>query len=536
MRNFIAILLSAATVLVGCGSPSSVQTQTSSPTAAAPAPFPPGFAGQFPRVPTRDEQLQAAFDQFPLATLRTNSEGRPQFQTLPDMDPVAIDGDNYYGFRFKVPQRTNAEDFVWAMIRPPNLTGWYIVPEKGAMPGFQYYRSMPITNYLNMSGLRPLNQEALILQSLAGTNFTDGQTCLLWWTRTGDSRPESVVFNFATLGPTNLNKVQPMEEALGLVRASNAPSSDLDEKSPLLPDQDAHGPTRDEQLQSAFLQFPPLTLSNDSRGLPAFQTLPPMPPVVINGGDFYGFRFTVPQRTNSEDFVWAMIQPPNLAEWYIVPEKGEMSGFENFRNTSRYSYLNTSALRPNPENLILQSLAGASLTNGQTYLIWWRRTGTPRPESVAFTFATLDPKNRNRLHPMEKALGLVPAPPPPPFRPVLITTLGTDTPPDGTWRIEVSEHALDLSHAAANNGHAWTTTSLGTAGQWTAHPGWFVFIETTSRVWAYDGDRSLLLLAYTSSGANSSSTIYDRHFPCPVPPEVLSRLTDPARNALKPDQ
>lgn len=120
---------------------------------------------------------------------------------------------------------------------------------------------------------------------------------------------------------------------------------------------------------------------------------------------------------------------------------------------------------------------------------------------------------------------------PPPFRPMLITTLGTNTTSDGTWRVTVSEASLDLSRSHAPHGEGWTasgwtTTGFGTASPWTAHAGWFVFIESESRVWAYDGDRLLILKTYTSSGANASSSIYDSRFPGVVPAEVFSRLPE----------
>ena len=120
---------------------------------------------------------------------------------------------------------------------------------------------------------------------------------------------------------------------------------------------------------------------------------------------------------------------------------------------------------------------------------------------------------------------------PPPFCPMLMTTFGTATSSDGTWRIGVSERSLDLSRSASAQGEGWTssgwtTTGFGTASPWTAHAGWFVFIESESRVWAYDGDRLLILETYTSSGRNSSSTLYDSRFPCAVPAEVFSRLPE----------
>jgi hypothetical protein len=118
-----------------------------------------------------------------------------------------------------------------------------------------------------------------------------------------------------------------------------------------------------------------------------------------------------------------------------------------------------------------------------------------------------------------------------PFRPMLMTTFGTNTSSDGTWRIAVSEASLELSrsHSALGEGwtsSGWTTTGFGTASPWTAHAGWFVFIESESRVWAFDGNRLLILKTHASSGRDSSSTIYERRFPCAVPAEVFSRLPE----------
>jgi hypothetical protein len=119
-----------------------------------------------------------------------------------------------------------------------------------------------------------------------------------------------------------------------------------------------------------------------------------------------------------------------------------------------------------------------------------------------------------------------------PFRPMLITTLGTKTSPDGIWRIGVSESSLDLSRSAAYSDgkgttmSGWTTTGFGTAGPWAAHAGWFVYIESDARVWAYDGDRSLILDAEMPSGPNSGGAIYCDRFPCAVPSEVVSRLSE----------
>ncbi len=118
-----------------------------------------------------------------------------------------------------------------------------------------------------------------------------------------------------------------------------------------------------------------------------------------------------------------------------------------------------------------------------------------------------------------------------PFRPMLVTSFGTHTSSDGIWRIAVAESALDFSHfIARTDGKSCAT--VGMQG-WRAREGWLVFIESESRVWAYDGDRNLLLRTLTLKGNESSGTIYSSRFPCAVPPEVFSRLSEPARLALK---
>jgi len=128
------------------------------------------------------------------------------------------------------------------------------------------------------------------------------------------------------------------------------------------------------------------------------------------------------------------------------------------------------------------------------------------------------------------------------FHPMLINTLGTRTTPDGAWRIEVSDTSLDLSRSHAysdgqgSNGSGWTTTRIvaptaETAG-WTPQANWFVFVESQNNVWAYDGDRMLILETITSTGNNSKGATYYSRFPCGVPTEVFSRLSEPTRKAV----
>jgi hypothetical protein len=135
---------------------------------------------------------------------------------------------------------------------------------------------------------------------------------------------------------------------------------------------------------------------------------------------------------------------------------------------------------------------------------------------------------------------------PAPFRPMLITTLGTNTTSDGAWQIVVSDPSLGLSHSAAAHGEGWTgsgwiTTSFpyptGMTGPntgWTAQAGWFVFIESNFRVWAYDGDRLLMLQTYTpSTNGAAMVSYYSPRFPCAVPTDVVSRLSEKAQKVIQ---
>jgi hypothetical protein len=46
------------------------------------------------------------------------------------------------------------------------------------------------------------------------------------------------------------------------------------------------------------------------------------------------------------------------------------------------------------------------LKDGETYLIWWTYDGKAKPVSVVFTYAPLEPKEMNKVQPIEKILGL----------------------------------------------------------------------------------------------------------------------------------
>jgi len=118
---------------------------------------------------------------------------------------------------------------------------------------------------------------------------------------------------------------------------------------------------------------------------------------------------------------------------------------------------------------------------------------------------------------------------------MLMTTFGTNTSAGNVWRIGVTEKTLEFSRSFASSGNGWKTSGWTTTSPegWTAHPGWFVFVESESRAWAFDGDEQLLLQTETTTAKDSSGATYAGHFPCAVPAEVVARLSEPARKTLE---
>jgi hypothetical protein len=122
---------------------------------------------------------------------------------------------------------------------------------------------------------------------------------------------------------------------------------------------------------------------------------------------------------------------------------------------------------------------------------------------------------------------------PPPFQPMLITSLGTgtNTLSDGTWQIAVSETSLYLSCVGPGG-------TIGVPG-WTTHTGWLIYIESDSRLWAYDGDHPLWLSTVTRSGNGVMWTnvawrnYVSPRFPCAVPAVVYSRLSEAAQKNIQ---
>lgn len=67
---------------------------------------------------------------------------------------------------------------------------------------------------------------------------------------------------------------------------------------------------------------------------------------------------------------------------------------------------------------------------------------------------------------------------------------------------------------------------------WEAKQGWFAFVENDKRVWAYDGVTDLFLDIIMPDEQGGAGVYGPSAFPCPVPNEVLARLSPAARKIV----
>lgn len=107
----------------------------------------------------------------------------------------------------------------------------------------------------------------------------------------------------------------------------------------------------------------------------------------------------------------------------------------------------------------------------------------------------------------------------------LITTFGEHS-VSGSWKVRVPEAERTVEVG-------WQGSSQQPSG-WRAQGGWFVLVENDQRIWAYDGDRNLLLFEFTPTAHGGNSAVSGpTKFGCPVPDAVLTRLSAAARDAIK---
>jgi hypothetical protein len=114
------------------------------------------------------------------------------------------------------------------------------------------------------------------------------------------------------------------------------------------------------------------------------------------GGHYCGFRFTVPEWADG-DFWWLQVLDKTEAQkdfstsdmdWYIVPEKGTMQGFEFYfyKDVKNIKFLHKRF--PYTKHFYYQKLPQGRLIPGANYAIWFRMGDTNCPD-IAFTM-TID--------------------------------------------------------------------------------------------------------------------------------------------------
>ena len=116
-----------------------------------------------------------------------------------------------------------------------------------------------------------------------------------------------------------------------------------------------------------------------------------------------------------------------------------------------------------------------------------------------------------------------------------ITTFGGVSSSDCPWAVSVSDtnQTFHISYRYSGTNFSASLSADSPSG-WKAKTGWFVFIESDERIWAYDGGSSLELLAIKFRKLGPALTSYGSYsFPCPVPAEVFARLTPEAQKAIK---
>lgn len=128
---------------------------------------------------TRVAALQRRFDDFPVLVPNTGiAEGTYRWVGFTN-DPVVVDGELYYAFRFKAPEVPRK--LSWSFIRNLNMSPvtWYIIPRQGVMQGF---RRIDQTFYgVNSVPELARADDVAFIQNLPAASFKPGEEYLMWF-------------------------------------------------------------------------------------------------------------------------------------------------------------------------------------------------------------------------------------------------------------------------------------------------------------------------------------------------------------------
>ena len=113
-----------------------------------------------------------------------------------------------------------------------------------------------------------------------------------------------------------------------------------------------------------------------------------------------------------------------------------------------------------------------------------------------------------------------------------MTQFGELSPRGTAWSLRISETDRKLHIIRHYAGEHWKSEADTLKEGWVAKEGWFAFVENGERVWAYDGDKDFFLLVEV--GSNKGVAIRGPcDLACPVPEEVLSKLSPAARQLVE---
>lgn len=153
-------------------------------------------------------------------------------------------------------------------------------------------------------------------------------------------------------------------------------------------------------FQANFNRFVPVQFEKSTNSLAVIRHLKVKENTFDYEGKHYcGFKFTVPDWIDG-DFKWMHILAKTQAqkdfgaknmEWYIIPEKGTMDGFEYFFHSGVKNSYYLSELFPYTNGFFNQQLDQDRLTAGATYAIWFGFEEADLPD-IAFAMTIDSPR------------------------------------------------------------------------------------------------------------------------------------------------
>jgi hypothetical protein len=160
-----------------------------------------------------------------------------------------------------------------------------------------------------------------------------------------------------------------------------------------------------EFLQKNFSNFVPVQFHKGANGEAAIQYLHFNENKFVYLGKYYcGFKFTAPSWLDG-DFEWLHIQAKTEAnkdfstrtlQWYIIPENGRSTGFQDVNSDSLTNYPVLQKQFPYTHTLITQHLAVNLLEPGRTYAIWFALQEKDPPD-IAFAMTINSKRGTNEF-------------------------------------------------------------------------------------------------------------------------------------------